>query len=88
MIIAPQNYLTSDPSRGTIQQARINVVNGTVTDALTFGSKQPTCNLNLGVTAPNLQTFVGEDYISKYPYEPNAQEVGNIGGGLDLNNPS
>jgi len=81
MIISPQNFLLGDPSRGTIHQTRINVVNGTVTDALTFGAKQPTCSIDLSVTAPNLQSFVGEVYTPKYPYVPDAQEVGNIGAG-------
>ena len=82
MIIAPQNYLLGDPSRGTIHQTRINAINGSVTSALTFGAKQPTCSLDLSVTAPNLQSFVGEAYISKYPYSPDAQElVGNPGDG-------
>ena len=81
MIISPQNYVDGDPSRSTIHQARINVVNGSVTNALTFGANQPTCAVDLSTTAPNLQSFIGEVYISKYPYEPDAQEVGNLGAG-------
>ena len=81
MIIAPQNYLLGDPSRGTIHQTRINFINGSVTDALAFGAKQPTCSLDLSLTAPNLQSFVGEAYISKYPYFPDAQMIGNPGDG-------
>jgi primary-amine oxidase len=83
MIVAPQNYLLGDASRGTIHQARINFINGTVTDALTFGTKQPTCSLDMSVTAPNLETFVGEVYIEKYPYLPDAQMIGNPGAGLE-----
>ncbi len=83
MIIAPQNFLLGDPTRGTIHQVRIDVVNGSVTDALTFGTKQPTCSVDLSVTAPNLQTWVGEAFISKYPYEPDAQQVGDVGAGTD-----
>ena len=82
MILAPQNYLLGDPSRSTIHQARINFINGSVTDALTFGVKQPTCSLDLGVTAPNLESFVGEIYVAKFPYQPNAQMIGNPGDGL------
>ena len=82
MIIAPQNYLLGDPSRGTIHQTRINFINGSVTDALTFGTKQPTCALDLSLTAPNLQSFVGEVYISKFPYHPDAQTIGNPGDGI------
>ncbi|KAL8725316.1 MAG: hypothetical protein Q9181_006455 [Wetmoreana brouardii] len=81
MIIAPQNYLLGDPSRSTIHQTRINFVNGSVTDALTFGAKQPTCSVDLSVTAPNLKSFVGEVYIEKYPYHPDAQLVANPGEG-------
>ena len=81
MIVAPVNYLPGDPSRGTIHQTRINVVNGSVTNALTFGSKQPSGSVDLSCTAPNLQTFIGEEYIFKYPYEPDAQQVGNIEAG-------
>ncbi|KAL9609939.1 MAG: hypothetical protein Q9167_005335 [Letrouitia subvulpina] len=83
MIIAPQNYLLGDPSRSTIHQTRINFVKGAVTDALTFGTKQPTCALDLSVTKPNLETFVGEVYTSKYPYHPDAQMLGNPGEGLE-----
>jgi len=81
MVIRPQNYLPGDPSRGTIHQTRINAINGTFTDALTFGAKPLTCSLDLSVTNPNLQSFIGEVYISKYPYEPDAQQVGDIGAG-------
>lgn len=84
MIIAPQNYFVGDQSRNTIHQTRINVVNGTVTNALTFGAKQPTCSIDLSVTAPNLQSFIGEVFISKYPYEPNAQELGSVGAGTGV----
>ena len=83
MIIAPQNYLLGDPSRSTIHQTRINVINGSVTNALTFGAKQPTCSLDLSVTAPNLQSFIGEVYTEKYPYEPDAQMLGNPGDGTE-----
>ena len=84
MILTPQNYLLGDPSRGTIHQTRINAINGSVTDALSFGAKQPTCSLDLSVTAPNLKSFVGEVYIEKYPYEPDAQMLGNPGQGLGV----
>ena len=62
MIIAPQNYLLGDPSRGPVHQTRINFINGSVTNAPTLGVKQPTCSLDLSLTAPNLQTFMGEAY--------------------------
>ena len=81
MIIAPQNYLLGDPSRGTIHQTRINVINGTVTDAVTFGVKPPTCSVDLSITNPNTQSFIGEIYFPKYPYHPDMQEIGNIGAG-------
>ena len=79
MIITPQNYLLGDPSRSTIHQARINYVNGTVTSALTFGAQQPTCEINLSITAPNTESFIGEVYINKYPYHPNAALIGDPG---------
>ena len=87
MIIAPQNYLLGDPSRSTIHQTRINFINGSVTDALSFGVKQPTCDVDLSTTAPNLKTFVGEAYITKYPYHPDAQMIGNPGDGLEVGLP-
>jgi len=79
MVIAPQNYLPGDPSRSTIHQTRINFVNGSVTSALDFGVKQPSCSIDMSVTAPNLQSFVGEAYVPKYPYLPDSQYVGNPG---------
>ena len=84
MIMTPQNYLLGDPSRGTIHQTRINAIKGSVTDALTFGVKQPTCSLDLSLTAPNLQSFIGEVYIGKYPYHPDSQMIGNPGEGLGI----
>ncbi|KAL8952143.1 MAG: hypothetical protein Q9222_001920 [Ikaeria aurantiellina] len=83
MIVAPQNYLLGDPSRGTIHQTRINVVNGSVTDALTFGVKNPTCSIDLSDTAPDVESFIGEVYVEKYPYLPDAQMLGNPGAGLE-----
>lgn len=82
MILSPQNYLLGDPSRSTIHQTRINVVGGTVTDALTFGVKQPTCAIDMAVTAPELRSWVGEVWVEKFPYVPDAQMVGNPGEGL------
>lgn len=79
MIITPQNYLLGDPSRGTIHQTRINYVNGSVTNALTFGSKPPTCTVDLSITAPNIDSFVGEIYVSKFPYHPDAIMIGDPG---------
>ncbi|KAI4098821.1 MAG: hypothetical protein L6R37_006275 [Teloschistes peruensis] len=83
MIIAPQNALVGDPSRSTIHQTRLNLVNGSVADALTFGSKQPTCSFDMGRTRPRLEEWTGEVYEVKYPYEPDAQMIANPGqGGL------
>ena len=87
MIIAPSNFFDGDPSRSTIHQTRINVINGTVTDALTFGATQPSGSIDWSCTAPNLQSFIGEEYISKYPYEPDAQQVGNLGAGTGVGGP-
>ena len=82
MIIAPQNYLLGDPSRRSIHGTRINAVGGVVTDALTFGATQPTCKLDLSVTAPELKTWVGEVYTGKFPFLPDSQMIGNPGEGL------
>ena len=79
MIIAPQNALYGDPSRSTIHQVRINAVNGSVTNALTFGVKQDNCSLDLSTTGPDLTDWTGEVYISKYPFHPDSQQVGNPG---------
>ena len=81
MVISPQNFNTGDESRRTIHGVRINAVNGSVTDSVTFGAKSPTCSLDLSVTAPNIQTWVGEVYTPKYPYHPDAQQIGNPGDG-------
>ncbi|KAL9111597.1 MAG: hypothetical protein Q9187_007909 [Circinaria calcarea] len=70
MLIAPQNYLPSDPSRQTIHQVRLNFLDANVTDQLTFGTKQPTCMLDTSSVAPELSSFVGEVLIPKYPYDP------------------
>ena len=85
VILTPSNYNDNgDASRATIHQTRINVINGTVIDALTFGTRQPTCSLDLSVTSPNLQSFVGEVYVPKYPYHPDEVMVGDLGAGIGL----
>lgn len=70
MLIVPQNYLPSDPSRQTIHQVRLDFLNANVTDQFTFGTKQPTCMLDMSSVAPDLSSFIGEVKIAKYPYDP------------------
>ena len=83
MIIAPQNAWYGDPSRSTIHQVRINAVNGSVTNAITFGANQDTCSLDLSVTKPDLTDWVGEIYTSKFPFTPDSQQIGNPGDGTE-----
>lgn len=87
MTISPQNYLLGDASRGTIHQTRVNVMDGAVTGALTFGVTQPTCSLDMSITAPNLQSFVGEVYIDKYIYFPGMKMIGDPGFGIQAGIP-
>ncbi|KAL9582819.1 MAG: hypothetical protein Q9212_003073 [Teloschistes hypoglaucus] len=83
IILAPQNALHGDPSRSTIHQTRLNLVNGTVAEAVTFGSKSPKCSFDLGRTRPRLEEWTAEVYEVKYPYEGDAQMIANPGlGGL------
>ena len=93
MILAPQNYLPGDPSRGTIHQTRINSINGSVTEVTKFGSGASTgtdtggTGKGNGYCAPDLTNWVGEVYIAKYPYLPDAQLVGSIGAGVEAGIP-
>ena len=101
MILAPQNYLLGDPSRGTIHQTRINSINGSVTEVTKFGSGVGGVGGGNGNGAgtgdgqkegngycnPDLTTWVGEVYIAKYPYLPDAQLVGSIGAGVEAGIP-
>ncbi|KAL2216423.1 copper amine oxidase [Thermoascus aurantiacus ATCC 26904] len=70
LTILPQNYLLSDPSQQTVQQVRINYANGTVQKVETFGSLQPTCELDLRTMTTNLSAYVGDVVVRKFPYEP------------------
>lgn len=76
MVITPQNYFTENPVQRTVHQTRVNYVNGSVTDALSFGVSPPTCQMDLSLAAPKTESFVGEVYISKFPYHPDAQMIG------------
>lgn len=40
-----------------------------------------------GFCAPDLSNWVGEVYINKYPYVPDAQQVGSIGAGVEAGIP-
>ena len=54
--------------------------NATVTDARTFGTKQPSCMLDMSTLSPDLHTFVGEIVIPKFPYDPVDSQQTNPGG--------
>ena len=81
MFIAPQNYFASDVSRRTIHQARLSYnEHSIVTDAKTFGTKQPTCAYDMNKAAPDLSSFVGEIQIPKFPWNPSGSLQTNPGG--------
>ena len=79
MMIIPQNYHEGNPAQRTIHQTRVDFINGTVTNTTSFGSTPPTCQYNLALTEPKTESFIGEVYISKYPYHPDASFVGDPG---------
>ncbi|EEU33975.1 uncharacterized protein NECHADRAFT_94780 [Fusarium vanettenii 77-13-4] len=81
MFIAPQNYFAGDVSRRTIHQARLSYnEHSIVTDAKTFGTKQPTCAYDMNKAAPDLSSFVGEIQIPKFPWNPSGSLQTNPGG--------
>ncbi|KAL6364234.1 hypothetical protein LRP88_02151 [Fusarium phalaenopsidis] len=81
MFIAPQNYFAGDVSRRTIHQARLSYnEHSIVTDAKTFGTKQPTCAFDMNKVAPDLSSFVGEIQIPKFPWNPSGSLQTNPGG--------
>ncbi|KZT51209.1 amine oxidase [Calocera cornea HHB12733] len=72
-ILSPLNYLPGDPSRQTIQQARINYHSGNVTEVVTFGSEtiQPECSVDLRDAFTDLWNYTGDVVVRKFPYDPN-----------------
>ena len=69
MIIAPQNYFVADTSHQTIHQVRLDFTDAKVTNATTFGTVQPTCQLDMNSVAPDLTSFIGEVIIPKFPFD-------------------
>ena len=72
MIIAPLNYLSGDPSRQTVNQVRLNYgseSNGS--QVVDFGQGQPTCTVDVAAAQPDLEAYVGDVVIRKFPYDPN-----------------
>ena len=81
ILIAPQNYFSADQSRATIHQVRMNFdVNASITSTDIFGTKYPTCALDLKAVEPELDSFVGEVKIVKFPYDPIGSQQTNPGG--------
>ncbi|KAL3423197.1 copper amine oxidase [Phlyctema vagabunda] len=72
MIIAPLNYLTGDPSRQTVNQVRLDYgskSNGS--QVVDFGQGHPTCSVDVAAAQPDLEAYVGDVVIRKFPYDPN-----------------
>jgi len=67
----PVNYLLGDPSRETVNQVRINYVDGNVTSLETFGQKDAICQLNFEPVEPDLSQYHGDVVIRKFPFDPN-----------------
>jgi primary-amine oxidase len=68
---APSNYFLMDQSRSTVEMVRINYNNGTVTELDTFGQNDAVCSLNFQPAEPDLNHYVGDVVIRKFPYDPN-----------------
>ncbi|KAL1637202.1 hypothetical protein SLS56_000861 [Neofusicoccum ribis] len=69
--ILPLNYLPGDPSRQTVNMVRIDYDGGNTTHVESFGQTQPTCDLHLASTEPNLYAYTGDVVIRKFPFDPN-----------------
>jgi primary-amine oxidase len=80
MLIIPQNYFDSNPSRATIHNVRVNFENGVTNKIDTFGAVVPQCQLDFSTVRANLSGYTGEIVIPKYPYDPSAAQVANPGG--------
>ncbi|RDW88702.1 putative copper amine oxidase [Coleophoma cylindrospora] len=69
--IMPLNYLPRDPSRETVNQVRIQYAGGNTSQVVEFGQQEPTCSIDVESVQPDLEKYVGDVVIRKFPYDPN-----------------
>jgi primary-amine oxidase len=79
--IAPQNYFYGDISRRTTNGVRLSVdANSIITERNVFGTQPPVCMYDMSMAAPNLDTFLGELMIPKFPWNPSGSLQTSPGG--------
>ncbi|GAA5827592.1 hypothetical protein JCM11251_001748 [Rhodosporidiobolus azoricus] len=81
LVIAPHNYLLSDPSRQSVQQVRIDYNSSAqdiVSDVVAFGAQKASGLFNLTAIQPDYYSYVNIAEDRKLPYKknPGAYEVG------------
>lgn len=69
--IMPLNYLPRDPSRETVNQVRIQYAGGNTSQVIEFGQQEPTCSIDIESAQPDLEKYVGDVVVRKFPYDPN-----------------
>lgn len=72
----PHNYFSSDQSRRTVNQVRIDYADGSATSVKTFGSSNTasgnsTCPLSHEPVKANLWAYSGDIVVRKFPFDPN-----------------
>lgn len=72
IIIMPQNYFDNgDQSRQTINGVRVSYDDGVVEEVDMFGTQEPSgCELDMSDAFPDLNTYIGDVVIRKFPYSP------------------
>lgn len=70
MLLTPNNYFLSDPSRQVTNMMRINYGADNVSTADTFGSVAPNGTINLENNLWDPYTYSGDVAVRKFPYDP------------------
>lgn len=69
--IMPLNYLNGSPSRGTVNMVRVQYGGGNQSQVVEFGQGTPSCTVDVGMLVPDLEGYVGDSVVRKFPYDPN-----------------
>jgi primary-amine oxidase len=69
--IMPLNYLNGSPSRETVNMVRVQYGGGNKSQVFEFGQGSPMCSVDVQSTVPDLESYVGDEVVRKFPYDPN-----------------
>ena len=69
--IMPLNYLNGSPSRETVNMVRVQYGGGNKSQVFEFGQGSPMCSVDVESMVPDLTSYVGDEVVRKFPYDPN-----------------